>query len=492
MILSTSKKPAINFGTAFDAGMNYLATNKTIGATAVDMASMVIPRTVIDTTRSPQAGVETFRREFSSCLLYLFVGGIGKLSGYTLSLLPKNKKYRAILPTIQAGQDSVEVFANIWKKNLKNKNQINAYYTEIFKNTKGVSGNQKISINKNTCKDLASHMTSLMNCKHLDKKQKNILIQKITNATGANESLILSLGGKQITLKADELIDHSFHLANSFSSPKINKEFLKTKEIKDTPFIKSLKNFSKQKMLLGLGIVSAIAISMQAVNRYLTKKKTGSDHFVGVESQNTIPKSPQEKKKEKAKFSTQKLLTTGAMLAFTTATIGKFKDIPKKLEFTGSQPNLAQYKYIYGITIAGRLLASRDKNELRETATRDVMGFSSWLILGDIAAKSIASIFEKKKGISLLNNPNPNKTGIVKLLKSNLKNHSELVYANKNTVGKSLSKAIEICPQKTKESLKYLNLSQLGGYLFSGILLGVVIPVINKKITEKLSKKKEK
>ena len=91
-----------------------------------------------------------------------------------------------------------------------------------------------------------------------------------------------------------------------------------------------------------------------------------------------------------------------------------------------------------------------------------------------------------------MNNPNPNATGFKKIMSSNVKNHSEVVYKNPNTVGKSLSDAIKSSPNETKNTLKYLNMAQLGGYLFSGILLGVIIPIINKKMTENSSKKKEK
>lgn len=494
MILSKPTTTQTSFRNAFDTGMNYLATNKTIGATAVDMLSMVIPRTAIDATRSPQAGVETFRRELSSCLLYLFVGGIGTASGYLLSCLPKNKDYKDFLPRLQVGHDSVEVFANFWKNTEKKEGskQVKQYFYDILKNTQGVSGDKKISIKEDDCKALARSMSELLNINKIDKKQKNLLVQQITNATGANESLIVSSGKKQITLKAEDLINNSVNLANSFSSQKINNEFKQAKEIKDIPFIKNLKSFSRAKMFLGLGIVSAIAISMQAVNRYLTKKKTGSDSFVGADDNSTKNKTPEQIKKEKNKFKFQKLLTTKAMFGLALLSIGKPKNLLKNLEFSGEQPNLAQYKYIYGITIAGRLLAARDKNELRETALRDTMGFTSWLILGDIATKSLARTFEKRKGISLLNNPNPNATGFKKIMSSNVKNHSEVVYKNPNTVGKSLSDAIKSSPNETKNTLKYLNMAQLGGYLFSGILLGVIIPIINKKMTENSSKKKEK
>jgi len=168
---------------------------------------------------------------------------------------------------------------------------------------------------------------------------------------------------------------------------------------------------------------------------------------------------------------------------------GTLKEIPKKLEFTKVMPNMNQYKLVYGISIIGRLLASSDKNELRETATRDFLGFISWLILGDVAARTIAYTFEKK-GVKLLNCEDSSLKGFGKIMKSSLMTHEELLYKDKSAVGKSIKEASQIASSATKKALAHLNVAQFGGYAYSGLLLGVFIPILNKAVTNKLHEKK--
>ena len=67
-------------------GLNFLATNQGLGACAVDLSSMVIPRTVIDfKKRGPQAGIETGIREGSSCFIHAAIGLIGTAIGALVS-----------------------------------------------------------------------------------------------------------------------------------------------------------------------------------------------------------------------------------------------------------------------------------------------------------------------------------------------------------------------------------------------------------------------
>ena len=71
----------------------------------------------------------------------------------------------------------------------------------------------------------------------------------------------------------------------------------------------------------------------------------------------------------------------------------------KKIQFRGLIPTLDQFKFIYGVTIMSRFLAARDKDELRESVVKDVLGFFNWLILGNFVAKMSANAMDQ----SLLN-----------------------------------------------------------------------------------------
>ncbi len=492
----TSVKPV--FGNAV---MNYLATNQAIGAFAVDMGFMVIPRTTIDFTRTPEAGMETGRRELVSCLLYTGMGFFGLAAAFMVGAL-KSKQYDVPFHKINAGSSVIDALAHNWDssldkngRDLTNKNAIiEGFLNNVCNSVSGLSGNTKTPINSKPTaqKEIVDKLRDLLlNEKDykISKDTKSKLVQKIIQITGASEHLSLvdktaqiEVNGikqfEQIKLSAGDLLDNVYSLGRTFMQDKVAAEFKKTKNVADNEFIKSLKRFNSHKMLLGIGMVSAVAFSMQSVNRWLTKKKTGSDGFVVYKDKEGSGEKAQKDKS--TGFKILKGLAAAAMSWFALSQIGgKLKDLPKKLEFTKLMPNMNHYKYAYGLTIVGRLLASSDKNELRETATRDFLGFASWLVLGDVVAKLAAGAFEKHKGVKLLNCEDGNLKGFAKLMESSLKTHDELLHSDPS----------KIASEGTKRALKYLNIAQLSGYAYSGLLLGIFIPMLNKAVTNKLHEK---
>lgn len=503
---NTNLKKDPSFGSAALATgvMNYLATNEAIGATAVDMGAMVIPRTAIDFTRTPEAGVETFRREIVSCVLYAVLGVFGLGAAMAIAPMVAAKKYGVPLPKITAGSDSLDVMAHSWNKalgkhgkDLSDKEKvIDTYLNEVVGAIQGVDGDKRISIDSNPnarkeiVDELKKHLLDEQKGFVLDKEQKHKLIQKIINAAGSAENLQLKLHDKELNIGAADLLDNVYTLGRSFMSEKVANEFKSTENIADNNFLKDLKKFNSKKMMLGLGAASVVAISMQAVNRWMTKKKTGSDGFVAY-------KGKKAEKDNSTGFKAMKALSAAAIGAFSLKTIaGKdaWKTIPKKLEFTKIMPNLAQYKLVYGITIMGRFLAAGDKNELRESVTRDFLGFTSWLILGDMAARAMAKSFEKIPGVSLLNHKNGKPSGTWQaLMDSSMKTHEEIIYGKgQNTVGKSFGDAAKSVTKNAEKSLKYRNIAQIGGYVVSGLLLGIGIPMLNKVVTNKIEEGKNK
>ena len=134
-------------------------------------------------------------------------------------------------------------------------------------------------------------------------------------------------------------------------------------------------------------------MSIQPLNIYLTKKKTGSDGFVGVEGRS---------KDDSTGFKMMKGAASAGFLGLTMASLGTgFKGFMDKMAFKGFWPTINQLKGIYGLTIISRLLATRDKDELRESLTKDTLGFLSWLVLGDIVNKLTATALDNPKATVL-------------------------------------------------------------------------------------------
>ena len=257
----------------------------------------------------------------------------------------------------------------------------------------------------------------------------------------------------------------------------------------------------KSRAVAGLAIGSIIGMSVQPLNIYLTKKKTGSDGFVGVEGRS---------KDDSTGFKFMKIGAAGGFLGLTMATLGTgFKGLMDKMAFKGFWPTISQLKGVYGLTIASRLMAARDKDELRESLTKDTLGFLSWLVLGDFvnrmtAEKLDSSVMNRTKEVA-------DKGFFKRVFNSTLKTRDEILIealANNGidtvkkdgnkTVAKTfkeLMKDLDKLPEQikktTKKRLGTLNKAQLAGYAFSGLVLGLCIPNLNIYITNKLDKKRK-
>lgn len=89
-----------------------------------------------------------------------------------------------------------------------------------------------------------------------------------------------------------------------------------------------------------------------------------------------------------------KLLASGGIFALSMAVM-KIKSpaqFLKKLEFSSVVTSGNAIKTIYMASLIGRFMAARNKTELRESATRDYLGFLNWLVLGGFVSKRRSSI----------------------------------------------------------------------------------------------------
>jgi hypothetical protein len=206
-----------------------------------------------------------------------------------------------------------------------------------------------------------------------------------------------------------------------------------------------------------------LAITNQYLNRYLTKKRTGIDNFVGENGYENNVKDKNEKKKEKGLW-LKKIISAGIFVLMLTKVMGVKKpiDLVKKLEFDGPATSGNAIKTIYGTLILGRIFASKDSTELRETNVRDYLGFLNWLVLGGFVAKGVGQILNPKQ--DKLFNVSKKGTGIKHWLQNvSLKSQKEIIAQGGNV----------------KSNLKKLNIAQMSGIAYSAIMLGVLLPKLN-------------
>ena len=119
-------------------------------------------------------------------------------------------------------------------------------------------------------------------------------------------------------------------------------------------------------------------------------------------------------------------------------------------------------------------MAADNGTELRESMTRDYLGFLNWLVFGGFAAKGVANLLDKN-GKDLFNYTKEGK-GLKHWLRDiNLKTHNEIAAKGSKFAKKNMWK---------------LNLAHAAGITYSAVTLGILLPMMNAKITEKKAKKK--
>ena len=492
--LKQNKNP--NFTGAFDAGsafLRFLDTNQAWGANAVDLCSMVIPRTTVDfINRGPAAGTETARRESMGTFNHSMVGVYGTFAGFVLASM-FNKKYGIRADKIFANDRTVDIMAKYWDEARKTSDNPEVYirkYTDKiadnikFFNTNAGTKDGYVKMSFDAQKQFSEALANnLINSKSriIEKDLQKYFHTLMVSDTGAETKVLLEGQNFKAENTLKILIGNVYNVSKTFIEKGVDELFKNSGH--DNAFIKGLKSLNFKRSVLGLGIAAAVGMSTQPINMYLTKKKTGNDGFVGV---------PGREKDSSINF---KLLKSIGFLTFATGAISTITTNPKKLlskiQFQGMTPTVNQLKMVYGLTIASRLLAARDKDELRESAVKDSLGFLNLLVLGSLVTKGVARLFDK----SLINVTKDGSKNFFKwLVSSSLKTRDEVLCSalkiqGKDTVrnGKAIpfKELIKLADKETKGKLRILNLSQFIGYLYSGLVLGIGVPKLNIYMTNK-------
>ena len=517
------------FKGAIDTGLRYLATNQAVGANGIDFCSMVAPRTTIDfVQRGPAAGLETGRREIMGTINDSCIGLFGAGAGWVIAK-SLNKKFGLNVNDLFTAPETLNILAENKSQQLKeNKSQLD-YLKTTLTNVKAYNPDSKNAdkegytrLSKEKIDEVAKYLDESLNKKvgfheWTNKKtnaSREAMINLVTEGTGAQSEYILESLDKKSVSKTNlkSLLNDLYIVSESFNKDNVKQAFEEQikagKPVQENKFIKGLSKFMKSRSAMGFAIASAIGISVQPINIYLTKLKTGSDGFVGVEgsSKDNSAGFKALKGASAAGFMTLILSTLNmSPLSFLKAP-SKFMD---KMAFNGKMPTINQLKGLYGLTIISRIFATRDKDELREGLTKDILGYVSWLILGDIVNKLVADGLDK----STMNYRAASKDSgkfkrtfygslktrdeiLIETLSNNKisttkKENGKLLNKKFNEMIKDLDKLNEPLKKITKKRLRTLNIAQVSGYLVSGLVLGLGIPNLNIYVTNMLDKKRK-
>lgn len=481
--------------------LRFLDTNQAIGANSVDLCSMVIPRTWYDMRkRGPEAGLETARRESAGTLNHTFVGAYGVLGGMLVASMI-NSKYGIRADKIFADNKTTDILAKNWHNALKSKDAdpLKTYLNNVMDNVKvfNTAKNAETgwtSIPDTDKKLVVDKLYDLLKNGKNDRIDKDSVayIKSIITASTGGEKVRLEFHRDKKLVEASSntlhtLIENIHNMSKVFTKDSVKKIFEGAKDVDSNSFVNALKSMNNKRTAIGLGIATAIGMSIQPLNKYLTFKKTGQSGFVGV---------PGRKEDHSTKFKIMKGLTglvfgIGALSTITR----KPREFAGKIQFKGMLPTIDQLKFVYGMTIMSRLWAARDTDELRESAVKDTLGFLNLLVLGALVTKYTAKALDKSK--SLFNKLEKNgktalgamKTRDEVLLSTLKENGISTIKDGKALKFSELMKLIKDLPEGTQKELKsklnVLNISQFVGYLYSGLVLGLGVPALNKHMTEK-------
>lgn len=483
---------------AGSTALRFFDVNQAVGANTMDICTMVLPRTIYDfTNRGPLAGIETGRRESAGTFNHAMVGVYGTAAGAALAYTLRDK-YGFNLNHIFADNGTIDILSGFHSESYKEKAQdpLKTTLKKVaenleFRNSEAETEKGWVKLDEKTQEEFVDKLYQKLkdpNLKQLDKESKEYLYSIMTSSTGAEKNVKLSGYSKESQTSLKNMISNIYNVMKSFESDKVKTIFEQVSDVKANDYVKALRKFNINRAAAGLGFATLFGVSVQPMNMYLTKKKTGQDGFVGV---------PGREKDNSLGFKIQKVLLG---LVFATAAIStittKPKELLSKVQFQGMMPTINQLKMVYGVTIASRLFSARDKDELRESAVKDTLGFLSLLVLGSLITKGTAKLLDKSG--SLINMAKQDGQGFLKwMTNSSLKTRDEVLYGalkkhGISTVkdGKALkfSELMKLLPKEdklTRVKLRNLNIAQLVGYAYSAVVLGWGIPKINDYMTKK-------
>lgn len=516
-----NSKVAFKSAAALNQVLMFLESNAAWGASAVDVTCMGIPRTTVDFTRGPEAGLETARREFSSTAVDASVGALGIGAAYLLSQ-GLNKEYGIKAHKLLVNDDMLDVLGQTWhnNKSAKNSNEhLHNFLHEIINSTSGFNPDKKdangcdpkgwVKISdektKNKVVDVLSEEIN-KNGKEISDETRAHLKALLIGETGAEKQFKIEKYEKKIVSSLDSFLDDIYKVSKTFINGKVLKTFTSEKIEKNT-FLNRMKKINRNTAIIGLAVTTAIGCSLQPLNIYLTKKKTGKSGFVGVEG-----REPDKSKGFKfLKVGVAAAACYGIMRTIAKNPLG----VLKAVQFKGITPTIPQFKFVYGLTIVSRLIAARDKNELREATIKDSLGFVNWLIIGGFISKLTAmgieklpkfkNIGEKFTRYNQLESTTEKGRVIPKWLACSILTREEVLHdALKNnekyitrlksgkamTFKEMMQEAAEYAPE-ARTKIRYLNRIQIAGYVWSGLALGFGIPKLNIAITKSIEAKRK-
>ena len=497
-----------------DKGFSVLDKNAMIQVSFVDTVSTNIPRTLVDLKTGLAAAFETCRREFSGLFVNCLMPGliVGGLAG----LIPKSKELKGTnVVNSWANGDSINKLQEVYKKAQESGavDKTKEYVEMALASIEGLDGRTWVKYSdKATMPKYQEAVVDIVNAISKNGAERKKLLKsaqgKLASITKAESVLrfngsananledtlrdVVDLGSKFNIVK-NKVIDNMGKTSADITETQVTS---KVKEAINN-YSSKLKDFVNKKSLIGMGIVIAIAVSIQTINRAITRKQfkaEGAPIYKDFGKKDTTQKMDEKQKKQ---FFIKKLAAATGMYGLAALSMMK-KPTLGMFQFSSIFPTMDQCRWIASSTFASRMIGAEDENELRETTVRDIASFAGLYFLGDYVKKGVASAIEAfsktktgsnilKEEVTLLNRRKEISKPIIDAGASlGEKVVSQVGYRAKQfgnwIKNTDLKKASEVSNIKVRN---LRNICRVADIAFSVVMLGILLPKYNRKVTEK-------
>lgn len=448
-------------GSLLTVGLQACEQHPMIGVSVIDAATCIVPRAAVDFNTNAHAGLETLRRESSgllvNCLLpsYFVMGVAGFLNYLTLP-----KEYRHLrMMTSWADEDTILKLSSFAKKGE------GSFASKVLADLEGFNSSTtnkwiKYADNKESFNEAVEVLDKAINGELTAKQATSKAYKALAEATHATETIkFTSDNGKTFNSSLSAILRDIVDMGKKFKDPVVAKNI--------DAFSDSAIKFVKHKSFAGLALILPLAASMQYINRWITRKQSGIE---GAPIYRDFGTGNKKSKNKDDKLWLYKTVGAGSMIGLAVLSMMKKPNL-KMFQFKGLFPTLDQARWIAAITFASRILAAEDRNEVRESTFRDMAGFASLYFLGDYVAKGLATIMNKF---------NPEIDLITK--HKEISKDANMFAKFGNWMKNQSLKSFDEVSDKLKNKRAICQATSLGA---SMLLLGLFIPIWNRKQTEK-------
>lgn len=466
-----------NVAQMFLSAVQLCETEPMVNVAVADLATAIIPRTIVEGQTNTYAGFEAFRRESSGLIINCMIPGIivfGIAKAIQGGIMGGDSK----MADCWANEETIKTVTKYWNeaKGKNDRERVENTIRNILKDTEGVDGTELKSFKDLKFEDSVKKLADNVFNQKFNKKEVKAAYGEIIKQTHIGENIkIKGAGNGYFGQSLGDVLGNT---------PKILKELVSGKYPDSATFASKAKKLVTAKSLGGLAVILPLAIAAQPINRWLTHRASGKS---GAPIYNDFENSQHKElnSSEKAALLKQKFISVGSMIGVALLSIMKMPSLgmlKSITQFKGIFPSMDQARIVSTATFASRMAASQDRNDLREATSRDIATFCTFYFLGDYVAKAVASGMDKTKkfkdqGIKLVNvlEKTPEGAGPLK----------KFWYWAKHTSLKSSAEVYGKTAQATQHAKNMRSVCQLANLGFQLITLGIIIPKAYRKKTEK-------